>query len=178
MTLISWNGTGPILKSGAIGTEQACCCGGFCSYECSGAGSPETITVVVSGCTYTPTSFDPNGTYILNRIAGYQSLTYPLYQCLYWEYTESPGCYTWDPNLSPFGGSSSSKIKIYVRRYAGFDQINIEFTEEGAGYSSVTCEPSTGGAVGKSYSTPFLCDLPFSDTLTSSYFDCSVDVSA
>jgi hypothetical protein len=26
MTLISWNGTGPILKSGAIGTEQACCC--------------------------------------------------------------------------------------------------------------------------------------------------------
>lgn len=28
MTLISWNGTGPILKSGAIGTEQACCCGG------------------------------------------------------------------------------------------------------------------------------------------------------
>jgi len=28
MTLISWNGTGPILKSGAIGTEPACCCGG------------------------------------------------------------------------------------------------------------------------------------------------------
>jgi hypothetical protein len=26
MTLISWNGTGPILKNGAIGTEQACCC--------------------------------------------------------------------------------------------------------------------------------------------------------
>ena len=28
MTLISWNSTGPILKNGAIGTEQACCCGG------------------------------------------------------------------------------------------------------------------------------------------------------
>jgi hypothetical protein len=27
MTLISWNGTGPILKNGAIGTEAGCCCG-------------------------------------------------------------------------------------------------------------------------------------------------------
>ncbi len=26
MTLISWNG-GPIFRSGAVGTEQACCCG-------------------------------------------------------------------------------------------------------------------------------------------------------
>ena len=26
MTLIAWNSTGPILKNGAIGTEQACCC--------------------------------------------------------------------------------------------------------------------------------------------------------
>jgi hypothetical protein len=27
MTLIAWNVTGPILKNGAIGTEQECCCG-------------------------------------------------------------------------------------------------------------------------------------------------------
>lgn len=44
MTLIAWNSTGPILKNGAIGTEQACCCGGggpTVENCCSGA----TVTV-------------------------------------------------------------------------------------------------------------------------------------
>lgn len=33
MTLISWNG-GPIFRNGAVGTEQACCCGGPPPFTC------------------------------------------------------------------------------------------------------------------------------------------------
>jgi hypothetical protein len=44
MTLISWNGTGPILKNGSIGTQSACCCDAppppdpECSCNCAEGG--------------------------------------------------------------------------------------------------------------------------------------------
>jgi hypothetical protein len=72
MTLISWNGTGPILKNGSIGTEAACCCippetGPQCccdetgfrvlneNEECTGSQFPvpdptPTITLVFEWC--------------------------------------------------------------------------------------------------------------------------------
>jgi hypothetical protein len=43
MTLIAWNGTGPILKNGSIGTEQECCCG----------DGPPTVTNCCSGAAIT-----------------------------------------------------------------------------------------------------------------------------
>lgn len=35
MTSIAWNG-GPIVRGGAVGTEQSCCCGGGCPPCCVG----------------------------------------------------------------------------------------------------------------------------------------------
>lgn len=177
MTSIAWYGTGPVFKNGAVGTGSACCGGLFCCSACSGEGTPETLTVVVSNCTYSPTSFDPNGTYVLNRIAGYQSLQYPSDPCFYWEYTESPGCYTYDPSVGPFFGNSDYKIHIYVRRDAGYDQVSITFTEPEPGYDDVTCEPCSGGVVGTGTQDNRLCGLPFSETMTSQYFSCEVVVS-
>lgn len=46
MTLISWK-NGPILKSGAVGTEAACCCGG--SLECCCVGSSQYDAVFGDG---------------------------------------------------------------------------------------------------------------------------------
>ena len=81
MTTISWRNGGPILRSGAIGTESGCCCSGGppeCASQCSGAGVPATITFTVSnfaGLTFS--SFNPNGSYVLpNAYATYGNCYY------------------------------------------------------------------------------------------------------
>ena len=77
MTLISWNGTGPILKNGSIGTEQACCCPPLITAcDCSGASVsvPISLTMQItlgslifssSSCTTSDAQSFIEGTYIL-----------------------------------------------------------------------------------------------------------------
>jgi hypothetical protein len=94
MTLIAWNVTGPILKNGAIGTEQACCCGdtastvtGCCS---SGVAKvvPSSVSVTLTlgarydgtYCTQAEAEALINGTYVLPFVdLGFTTLaTYSL----------------------------------------------------------------------------------------------------
>jgi len=59
MTLISWNGTGPILKNGSIGTEAACCCQpAGCNCPEGPIEIPTSVTVVFSLGDFIPTAFD------------------------------------------------------------------------------------------------------------------------
>ena len=49
MTLISWNGNGPILKNGSIGTQSACCCAQ--GPQCCCVGNTVTIVQSAQDCT-------------------------------------------------------------------------------------------------------------------------------
>ena len=92
MTLISWNG-GPIFRSGAVGTEQACCCAQknkVCDCSDPYGYAPLTVTgevtlgALLSGSTGSCTTADAeaqvNGTYVLEYIGpnGFGSIIYSL----------------------------------------------------------------------------------------------------
>lgn len=90
MTSISWQ-NGPILRNGAIGTEQACCCApDVCASQCSGNSTPSTITFTISNAAgLTFENFDPNGSYVVPR-------AYDIYaSCFYYHgyfFPFDPGC--------------------------------------------------------------------------------------
>lgn len=74
MTLISWSGTGPIFRNGAVGAEQACCCGKrVCILQQSGAVAGITGSDVVfdgGGGSYATLNFSGVNGYWLGRHEG------------------------------------------------------------------------------------------------------------
>jgi len=66
MTSIAWK-NGPILRSGAIGTGQACCCVSTrCNAQCSNGGLPESLVISITSVWRDPiTSFDPIGDWLV-----------------------------------------------------------------------------------------------------------------
>jgi hypothetical protein len=92
MTLIAWN-NGPILKNGAIGTEQACCCAQknkACTCNDPYGYAPFTVTAEVTlgaflsgstgSCANADAEAQVNGTYVLPYIGpnGFGSTIYQL----------------------------------------------------------------------------------------------------
>lgn len=91
MTLISWNGTGPILKSGAIGTEQACCCGGIKFCTCS-APAPSSVSMQITLGTLVSTFGTPDPSCDKASVEAKVNKTYVLSQdaptALSWSYSD------------------------------------------------------------------------------------------
>lgn len=94
MTLISWSG-GPIMRGGAIGTEQACCCGPAPPTGCNCSGSAITlprqlsVTIAIGASTFKNTDCEDqgfkdivDGTYVLDFVSMTNSGTRALYHLL------------------------------------------------------------------------------------------------
>jgi hypothetical protein len=128
MTLIAWNDTGPILKDGAIGTEQECCCGSGCNVnqtfswgsEVSGAISYSIDFPSAEHCVkvvITITSFPPE-IIITSRTAGV------------------PG------STILYGWSSEGSVTLCLKKADGRDRIQIDFQNNAgtSGSIEVTCD--------------------------------------
>lgn len=130
MTLISWNGTGPILKNGAIGTEQACCC-----------GPPEPCVVIVDGQSVDIATVDDELSLDVEWTHAGRTLQVPTGQQTfdYWYGLSTAPDETWHEQYTL--GEESRQLQVW-RLVAGFEPEVQSWEPPGACSQWTVTQPS------------------------------------
>jgi hypothetical protein len=169
MTLIAWNVTGPILKNGAIGTEQACCCTSDPPpTACSCSGSPVTVPRSVSLEVSLGALLFSSGTCtqadVEAFIEGTYSLPFSFSDTLgaYYKTTLSSGvevgfdwyCSTLSPNANAaFGFSYCDGSKTCISRYVSVYYFGVPGGTFWPANIPALCDVTTGDTT--AYSTTY-----------------------